>query len=102
VENKAGAEDDSMKPVVRPSLKPNGQPTGTFLLSIDDGYVEYVYVLPLRWKAANIDRVYQRIRKALRLREQTGKIRTRHWDKANAPAEAHCQASPRAGCSEGR
>jgi len=73
----------SLDPLVRQSLKPNSQPFGTFLLSIDDGYVEYVYVLPLRWKAATIDRVYQRVRKALRLREQPGKIRTRHWKKAN-------------------
>lgn len=67
-----------MNAVVRPSIKPNGEPTGTFLLSIDDGYVEYTYRLPLRWKRASIDRVYQRIRKALRLREQKGWIRTRH------------------------
>jgi hypothetical protein len=56
-------------------IKPNGEPMGMFLISIDDGYVEYTYRLPLRMKRASIDKVYQRIRKAFRVREQIGQIR---------------------------
>ena len=58
--------------------KPNGEPFGTFMISIDDGYVEYKYRLGVRFKHASIDKVWQRIRKQFRARDTVGEIRTRH------------------------
>ena len=56
-------------------LKPNGQPSGTFLVTIDDGYVEYTYPLRPRSKSWSVHKIYTVIRKAFRVREEEGKIR---------------------------
>ena len=76
-------KSESKRPVVRrtspPSysavqLKPNGQPFGTFLITVDDGYVAYTYPLRPRSKSWSIDAMYQTIRKAFRVREESGYI----------------------------
>ena len=58
-------------------LKPNGMPVGTFIISIDDGYVEYKYeVTPTpRSKHLCIDSMYKIIRQALRAKKSDGLIR---------------------------
>ena len=59
-------------------LKPNGKPFGTFLVSIDDGFVEYQYELKLRGRHISILKVWERLRKAYRARQSVGTIRTNH------------------------
>jgi hypothetical protein len=56
-------------------LKANGQPAGTFLITIDDGFVEYTYPLRPRSKHWSIHKIYTTIRKAFRVREEQGTIR---------------------------
>ena len=60
----------------RPRLKPNGQPMGTWLISIDDGWVEYRYKVRVS-KRMCIEEVYARIRKMLRCRKEQGELRMR-------------------------
>lgn len=60
---------------IETTLKPNGQPMGTFLLSIDDGFVEYVYPLRPRAKGVSIDCLHKRICKALGAKKCIGEIR---------------------------
>lgn len=60
-------------------LKPNGKPIGVFMVSIDNGWVEYVHEVKVPRKLASIYAVYQVIRKALRAKESPGLIRKRHW-----------------------
>jgi len=56
-------------------LKANGQPVGTFLVTIDDGFVEYTYPLRPRSKHWSIHKIYTKICKAFRVREEQGAIR---------------------------
>ena len=58
-------------------LKPNGQPHGTFLITVDDGYVAYTYSLRPRSKSWSIHKIYTVIRKAFRVREEAGIIHRR-------------------------
>lgn len=55
-------------------LKPNKQPFGTFVISIDEGYVEYSY--PMHIGSHNsIVNVERKIRRALRCKKVNGFIR---------------------------
>jgi len=51
-------------------LKPNGRPNGTFVISIDDGYVEYSYDLRLRSEKYSID--YEKI--FFNVRDKDGRL----------------------------
>ena len=55
-------------------MKPNGQPFGTFLVTIDDGFVAYTYPLRPRSKSWSIYKIYTVVRKAFRVREEHGTI----------------------------
>lgn len=61
-------------------LKPNGQSFGTFLISIDDGYVEYTYPIKLGdgVQATCIAGVYKRICDALNADVCEGHMRPRY------------------------
>jgi hypothetical protein len=52
------------------NIKPNGEPMGTFIISINDGFVEYSYKLPIRNKKAFINSIWQRLRKQYRIKDQ--------------------------------
>jgi hypothetical protein len=54
--------------------KPNGEAIGTLLISIDDGFVEYVYRVRPR-ESMSISDVHDRICVAIRSRRMKGKIR---------------------------
>jgi len=58
-------------------MKPNRSPYGTFIISIDDGFVEwsYAYKLP---STHSIDSVERRIRRALRPKATAPTPRPRH------------------------
>ena len=60
-------------------LKPNGKPFGTFLVSIDDGFVEYQYELKLRGGKHTIHEVWEKLRKAYRVKQSYGHIRTKSY-----------------------
>ena len=57
------------------SAKPNGQQSGVFTISIDDGYVEYAYQMNIG-SHHSIAKVERKIRQALRCKKDAGKIRT--------------------------
>ena len=56
-------------------LKPNGMPMNTFLISIDDGWVEYRYKLN-GCKNESICTMYEKIRRIFKSRKDNGEIRT--------------------------
>ena len=60
---------------MRKKLKPNRRPLGEFLISIDDGYVEYTYGVTPRSKHHSIDSLYTQLRRAVRAKKMPGVIR---------------------------
>lgn len=60
-------------------VKPNGKPFGTFIISIDDGWVEYSFDLSPRRKKICIDDIWQAIRKKYRVKDVRPKERSRHF-----------------------
>jgi len=63
-------------------IKPNGQPSGVFTISIDDGYVEWSFNMKVGANK-NIAMVERKIRRALHCKKDHGKIRT-----PNSPNES--------------
>lgn len=57
--------------------KPNGKHDGTFVISIDDGYVEYAYDLDISNKHS-IGSVFRKIAKAFKVNAGQGRLRTQH------------------------
>lgn len=49
-------------------IKPNGKPCGTFVISIDDGYVEYSFDMSIS-PTQSINTIAQRIRRAFRAKK---------------------------------
>jgi len=60
----------------RKSFLPNGQPEGVFIISIDDGYVEYSY--PIKIEHLSIESVHGIICKRFRTKPRKGWHRTSH------------------------
>lgn len=61
------------------NLKPNGKPMGTFVISIDDGFVEYSFdaVLP---DSESIAGIWDKIRAATGAPDHKGHIRQKHFE----------------------
>jgi hypothetical protein len=57
-------------------LKPNKMPLGTFLISIDDGFVEYMYrVKPKKGSDLSINDIHKSICVILEAKSSRGKVR---------------------------
>ncbi len=57
---------------------PSGRKHGVFLISIDDGYVEYSYTMHAG-KDLSIANVHEKIARALNCKRTDGTMRSRHW-----------------------